>query len=417
MSSLFRKQALDAQGRQGLGPVVLATPLSSRIWTAAAVLIVAMLVLFLCTASYARRETVSGFLSTDQGVLRVYAGREGVIDQILVSEGERVNRGDVLMTLRSDPWTAGHRPFNQLLLSELESEKQNVEAELKAERSLAARRTRQLERDGLAEQSRLEQLDRRRELARQQLTIRREQEFRGRRLVDQGHLSQRDWQALQLAGLEAGMLLEALELESIAIEQKREQIRSALQRVPLELSQTESRLRSRLSQLNQELLRGELSSGVSIRAPRSGRVTAISLSPGQRTSAAQPLASIVPAAAPLVARLLVPTRSAGFLRPGQVVQIRLDAFPYQKYGMQRARISEISSTVMAASQLPPAAQLAEPSYLVTARIDRPYLGAKGEQLSLRPEMRLAADIVLDRRRVVEWLFEPLIAARRRSGNG
>ena len=55
----------------------------------------------------------------------------------------------------------------------------------------------------------------------------------------------------------------------------------------------------------------------------------------------------------------------------------------------------------------------EPSYRVTARLERQTITAYGNEVALRPDMTLRADIVFDRRSLIEWLFDPLLSARGR----
>jgi len=53
---------------------------------------------------------------------------------------------------------------------------------------------------------------------------------------------------------------------------------------------------------------------------------------------------IVPEGSGLQATLLAPSRSAGFLKAGQDVNLLVDAFPYQKFGVQKGIIKDISAT-------------------------------------------------------------------------
>ena len=97
--SLFRQQALDhATGRLD-GQVLLAAPLAT--WCALAV-IVALLVLatwFATTASYIRKESARGWLIPEGGLARVFAGRDGIVTALMVSEGDYVEAGQPLVRI------------------------------------------------------------------------------------------------------------------------------------------------------------------------------------------------------------------------------------------------------------------------------------------------------------------------------
>ena len=51
---------------------------------------------------------------------------------------------------------------------------------------------------------------------------------------------------------------------------------------------------------------------------------------------------------------------------------------------------------------------AEPLYRITVRLDRQDVAAYGATQALAPGMQLDADVVLDRRRLIEWIFEPVL---------
>src|SRR5207248_427476 len=67
-------------------------------------------------------------------------------------------------------------------------------------------------------------------------------------------------------------------------------------------------------------------------APAAGRVTNLQAKPGRFEDGHLPLMSIVRDQDRLVATLYVPTRAAGFVRNGQKVKLRVDAFPFEKFG-------------------------------------------------------------------------------------
>jgi membrane fusion protein len=80
-----------------------------------------------------------------------------------------------------------------------------------------------------------------------------------------------------------------------------------------------------------------------VRAPLSGRIAAIPVFVGAAVDSGSLIAAIIPDESQLRARLFVPTRAIGKVRPGQTVSIRYDAFPYQKYGTFKGQIEDVSN--------------------------------------------------------------------------
>jgi membrane fusion protein len=147
--------------------------------------------------------------------------------------------------------------------------------------------------------------------------------------------------------------------------------------------------------------------------PQDGIVTGVVAQPGQAVSPVAALASLLPADARLQAHLFAPSSALGFVHEQQPVLLRYQAFPYQKFGLQGGQVSQISrvplqTTELAGLPLPTAASLAEPLYRITVTLDRQAVAAHGQDQALAPGMQLDADILLERRRLIEWIFEPLL---------
>ena len=153
-----------------------------------------------------------------------------------------------------------------------------------------------------------------------------------------------------------------------------------------------------------------------IRAPQDGTVSAVLAEIGQSVSPASALASLIPAGAQLQAHLFAPSGAVGFVRPNQEVRLRFEAFPYQKYGHQGGRVLQVSRTPLAAPELaglalPGPAALdgaAEPMFRITVAMDPGGLQGFAAAQPLVAGMRMEADVLLERRRLVEWLFAPVL---------
>jgi len=128
--------------------------------------------------------------------------------------------------------------------------------------------------------------------------------------------------------------------------------------------------------------------------------------------------TIVPANSTLQATMYVPSRALGFLRVGQSVAMKLDSFPYQKYGVLEGRLDAISATPIARTEASTGTRLAtaaddnEPLYTATVQLTDQFMHVGSQRLALQPGMQVEGDIRLDTRRLYEWLLEPLYAFSR-----
>src|SRR5688572_30300605 len=99
-SPLYREEAMVHQTRRLEGEVILVQSVRLRIFAFLAMGIVAAGVLFVATATYARMESVSGWVVPEGGLIRVTARQGGVIEEIRISEGREVIAGEALAVLR-----------------------------------------------------------------------------------------------------------------------------------------------------------------------------------------------------------------------------------------------------------------------------------------------------------------------------
>lgn len=113
----------------------------------------------------------------------------------------------------------------------------------------------------------------------------------------------------------------------------------------------------------------------------------------------------------MAATLLVPGRAIGFVSPGQEVLLRYEAFPYQKFGLHRGRIEEISRTVLSPRELAEPAIASEPVYKVSASLERGKISAYGREVPLQAGMILEADIIQEKRSLLDWVLEPVYRFR------
>jgi hypothetical protein len=111
-----------------------------------------------------------------------------------------------------------------------------------------------------------------------------------------------------------------------------------------------------MAQLEQERAEAEARREIVVVAPHDGTVTAIHAVPGAKADTGTPLLSIVPLASRLEAHLYAPSRAIGFVRPGQRVLLRYQAFPYQRFGHYEGVVAAVSRAALSPAELP--AQLA-----------------------------------------------------------
>jgi len=181
--------------------------------------------------------------------------------------------------------------------------------------------------------------------------------------------------------------------------------------LPLQVGARIGELDRERADVAQRSAESEAQRSIVIRAPQDGVISAVLASPGQAVTAASALASLVPAGSVLQAHLYAPSSAVGFLRSDQPVLLRYHAFAYQKFGQQQGRIEQVSLAPLLPAELAGlawAGAAREPMYRITVALERQQVSANGNLQALAPGMQLDADVPVERRKLYEWLFEPVL---------
>lgn len=415
MSSLFRIEVLEHRQRDWLGSIQLIRPVSLAILTCFVVVSVAAMAAFLTLGEYTRRAKVSGYLVPNRGVIRLVPPQPATVVESHVAEGRSVRRGDVLFVLA----------VGQATLSG--DTQAAVQASLSArERSLLGTARQR----GLLEQSQRAALDRQvsdmsRELdlmvAEADLQLRRlalaqQAQARLESLRNENFVSaaQVQTKAEEVLGLKAQ--LQALERQRSVQSREIGTLLAQRRELPLRTQAAQGEIDRDLASLSQQSAENEARRRIVVRAPQDGIVSGVLAEVGQAVTPAVALASLLPADAKLQAHLFAPSSAVGFVRPNQVVQLRYQAFPHQKFGHQGGEVVQVSRSPLQAAELASlplqvagsGSTSTEPLYRITVTLNQQTVAAYGQAQPLSPGMQLEADVLLERRRLIEWLFEPVL---------
>jgi membrane fusion protein len=153
-----------------------------------------------------------------------------------------------------------------------------------------------------------------------------------------------------------------------------------------------------------------------ISAPKAGVVTYSGLVPGRSLTPDDVVLVISTGEkGALRAALRIPSRRRGFVREGQIVRLKFDAFPYAKFGSYPARIDSISrTTVRSAMSLASASEpsSSEGDYMAWATLSGDTFNFERQRFDILPGMVATASIVIERRTIAEWVLAPLFRVLR-----
>ncbi|MEJ6021969.1 HlyD family type I secretion periplasmic adaptor subunit [Ramlibacter sp. PS4R-6] len=145
-----------------------------------------------------------------------------------------------------------------------------------------------------------------------------------------------------------------------------------------------------------------------LRAPVDGVVQQLAVhTNGGVVTEAQALMVIVPDEAQVTAEVMLENKDVGFVNVGQTGEIKLETFPYTRYGTVAATVARVSADAVNDEKR-------GALFPVTLALQSAQIDVDGKAVRLTPGMNLTAEIRTGERRVIEFLLGPIQAAGRES---
>ena len=411
--SLFRQEAIDAQREKLLGELSTARPVPLWVFTVLAVSFAAVLVVFAFVGEYTRRERVEGFLVGDAGAARILSPDPGTVTQLLVKEGDEVDAGSPIARLKIEHSQSGGGSTSEQVEQQLLNRRRGIEneqsqAQLIGQQQLVQQRKRidDLQREVEQSKAGVQVQDQRTASALQEM-------HRFEKLAKDGFASEAMVREHRNDLLDQQSKIESLKRAQASTERELRTAQAELPLIELRARNQVQQLEQQKDELQQELVQNKAKQEVVINASIAGVVTNIEPSQGDSVAANATLATVLPSGTRLHAQLLVPTRAIGFIVPGNRVVLRYDAFPFQRFGQYGGTVASVGRTVWSPGEHIGPLTPHEPVYRIEVKLDQQMVNNSGREFPLRPGMLASADILLEKRTVFEWVFEPVLALRER----
>jgi membrane fusion protein len=410
MTPLFRREAIEAHRQQWMGEVRLVRPVSMSVLVLLLVAVAIAVGCWLVLGEYTRKAHVRGVLVPDRGWIRLVSPQVATVAERRVTQGQVVHAGDVLFVLSLEQ-QVGDGGAQQRVQRSLRARQESLSETLETRQRLSREQEAALTQRVAGLRREIAQIDAEAELQRQRLalsqqTLARLESLREERFVSTAQLNTKSEEVLALRAQ-----LVALERQRSTLMRDVSVLEGQRRELPLQERARAGELQRAAQALAQESAENDAKHEMLIRAPQDGTLAAVLAEPGQSVSPDVALASLVPADTRLQAHLYAPSSALGFIRPQQAVRLRVAAFPHQKFGHQAGLVQQVSSTPLQAGELaalPLAVKPDEPLYRVTVELEHQYVLAYGHEQPLAVGMQLDADVMLERRRLVEWLFAPVL---------
>ncbi len=388
------------------------------------------LALFLVAAmwfgTFAKQETMRGIVLGTKGGQRMSAPVDGTVSHIWVAQGQEVKAGDKILTIVPQQTAAGSKPLSESELQSLVAQRRNTKAQIDGLDALMAQHADDL---GAFDDNMLKI----------------EANLRKQEQELQGALAAQDEIVQKLrANLKSGYVTRenVTGQERVKQDYVRQLLEVRLQMTQLTTTQLERRrtlqqsrsanaaehgqLTRQLAELDARIERAKSAIATDVIAGGEGRIAAINVREGAEVKYGDTLAAIGNPDEPITIGLQAPSKTMGLLTLQQRVVLKYDAFPYKTFGVKYGRIIAIGKQPLSlpkedeASGLDAALAKAGPrpppqsKFLVEVEPEEKTIVAYGSERPILIGSTLSADVVVERRRLIDWVLDPILAMRGRT---
>jgi multidrug efflux pump subunit AcrA (membrane-fusion protein) len=401
--SLFRRQAVHASARAGLGAISIVAPPGASLVCGLSVLLFLLLLHAATLIEIPDRTRAVGFLEPGKRMARVHAPRTGWVSHLSAADGQRVAEGAPLLRIEDRDSAPGEPPMaarrsaslrRQIALLEAARAQELRQIETQLDAGEATRRS---------VIARIADAEERAILQSHQVTLLQRRVDRVRQLAGDAALSQQQLDETELDLLRARVGEAAVAGEIHALRSELQIAEQGL--ASLDARRGESVIRAEMQKeaLLRDLGAAEMSSALQLRAQAAGEIAALAVRNGSFVRSGQLLLTIFEPESSLQARLFVPAAAAGHIARGQRVELVLDAFPSQIYGLQSARVDSVSKVAMSAEEL--GLEIALSGAVFEIRASAPPGERDAIAWQLPPGTPVKADLIRSRRSLLHWFLK------------
>ncbi|NBJ11111.1 HlyD family type I secretion periplasmic adaptor subunit [Microvirga arsenatis] len=181
-----------------------------------------------------------------------------------------------------------------------------------------------------------------------------------------------------------------VEIQSAAVDDARQEAA----RVALEIAETAEVVRKLEDRAERTM----------VRAPIAGVLRGLAVHrPGTVVPPGGLVAEIMPQDAPLVANVRLLPRDIGFIKAGQPVQVKVQAFDYARFGSVEGTVERVSAGTFLDEQK-------QPHYRARVVLSQQHVGPNPQHAQLVPGMTVQADITTGNKTVLQYLLKPIYSA-------
>lgn len=417
---LFRKEVNEHQQNHWAGKALLLAGWPVWVVTSLTALFLIALLSFLIFSNYTRRINVSGEVITQPHSINLFSPEQGVITNLMVETGKTVKKGQPLYQIDVSRVTqAGN--VSTTTLSAINKQRDKIDTIINQ-----LQNNKRTTLDNLQQQ--LEQYEKAHKVSQDMVAS-------AQQGLDAMKKSMQNYGAYQRKGLintdqlnnqrylfyQQQTSFQSLNTQSIQESLQITNLRSELVTRAADFDNQISQYGVQRNDLDRQLAEADAKGSLLITAPTDGKISSLSVTPGQMVNAGDSLAQLVPAKnSPFFLVAWLPNESVPYVKPGEEINIRYEAYPFEKYGQFPGRVESVSSAPVSEQELNsyssapknPNGTVSGPYYKVIVSLDKSQLNWHGETLNLSSGMKAESTMFLEKRPLYQWMLSPYYSMKK-----
>ncbi|ELW9384747.1 HlyD family efflux transporter periplasmic adaptor subunit [Acinetobacter baumannii] len=413
-NGLFRKEVFESRKNRFVGNVIVSVPITFKMLALIFGLMGLALLIFIFSGEFTKKVRVSGQIMPNDGFVKIYSTRTSIVKDIYVKENDFVKVGQNLLHINNSFFLEDNKDLYDSISYESNQRIELFSKEIAKEKTIYENK----------KQNSIKELDYiNKEISnanqlfyttKYKLSVANDVYARYKIAHRNNAASLDEVQIKESQTLDLKNQLKQIESELDSLKENLRNKKFEILSLEQEHLKHLTQLKREESEINQEKIQSQSNSDQILKSPIVGKISIINIEKGQTIELNKILMSIVPTNTKLVCFLYVPSNAIGFIKPNTEVSIRYFAFPYQKFGLAKAKVLSISETPIPYQDLNSLGLIPmqgitsnEPVYIIKASLDKQTITAYGEEVNLKVGMLLEADIKLEKRKIYEWILEPL----------
>ncbi|MDR0806843.1 MAG: HlyD family secretion protein [Enterobacteriaceae bacterium] len=412
--SLFRQEAIEHQKAKWAGTALLVTGYPAWIIAVTSVFFIIILMLSLIFGSYTRRINVNGEIVTQPRAINIFAPQQGFISRMLVGAGIEVTKGAALyqldvsriarsgnVTLHSTEAIEKQIIHVEGIITKLEKNKQATQENIKQQIAQS---------EAANEKSQTLVSNAAKGMEEMRKSMKNYEEYQQRGLVNKEQFNNQRYLYYQQQNSYQSLNTQIIQ-ENLKISNLQSELTTRAADFDNQIAQNQFQL----NELQRQLSEVDAAGMLIITAPSDGRIESMSVTEGQMVNPGDSLAQLTPTSINAYYLVLwLPNNSVPYVSPGDRINIRYDAFPYQKFGQFPGKIQAVSAVPASKQEMSTYSSAprtanggADQSYYkVIVALDSNHFTLANKELRLTSGMMAQTTLFLEKRPLYQWMLSP-----------